>query len=185
MAKCAIHRGYWCTRRRHNELREYWFGLLEKFHDREGHSLVAKDHNEDGFNLGKWVSVQRGIKDKLNSQQLQRLNDIGFVWNVLEHQWEQGFAALKKFYDRESHCLVPIEHKEDGFRLGGWVCKQRQNKDGLDFLASASRDLGFVWNNEHQWEQGFAALKKFYDREGMPLSQKTTMKMGLGLVMGL
>jgi len=39
--------------------------------------------------------------------------------------WEEGFAALARFKQREDHCRVPKEHKEGDYNLGGWVVTQR------------------------------------------------------------
>ena len=50
----------------------------------------------------------------------------GWVWDPLEADWEEGFAHLRRFVEREGHALVPAEHREDGYRLGQWVDIQRQ-----------------------------------------------------------
>ena len=46
-------------------------------------------------------------------------------------QWEEGFAALTTFKAREGHCLVTSLHVEGTFKLGGWVGKQRMNRDTM------------------------------------------------------
>ena len=75
------------------------------------------------------------------------MDEIGFVWDVLTQQWEEGFAALVRFKQRERHCNVPQRHKEGGYNLGAWVGTQRRN---IDALSPARRqrldELGFVWD---------------------------------------
>ena len=71
---------------------------------------------------------------------------------------------------REGHCRVPAAHKENGFRLGQWVSRQRQSKDA-ETLSEARRqqldELGFVWNAlDAAWEEGFSYLKMYKEREG-------------------
>ena len=78
----------------------------------------------------------------------RQVEALGFVWNTLEHAWEKGFDHLKIYHAREGDCLVPSTHKEDGFRLGGWVGKQRSAK--FNGKLSAEREnrlkqLGFMW----------------------------------------
>jgi hypothetical protein len=39
--------------------------------------------------LGHWVKTQRGRHDELDSDQISRLESIGFIWNPLDLQWEE------------------------------------------------------------------------------------------------
>ena len=150
---------------------EQWeqnFAALQKFHKREGHCLVANGHEEDGLKLGRWVGTQRSTKDGLTPDRLKRLNSLGFTWDPIAEQWEQGFAALQKFRKREGHCCVVHKLEVDGLKLGLWVGVQRSKKYGLtpDRLKRLN-SIGFTWDPiAEQWEQGFAALHKFHKREG-------------------
>ena len=74
-----------------------------------------------------------------------KLEALGFDRDPLETAWMEGLQHLKAFKKREGHCHVPVSHKENGFSLGQWVFRQRQNK-----CLSAERrqrldELGFVW----------------------------------------
>jgi len=57
------------------------YELLVQFQKREGHCNVPYAQLEDGNKLGHWVIRQRfnAKKGKLGSEQMQRLEDIGFV----------------------------------------------------------------------------------------------------------
>jgi len=145
-----------------------WYGLLQKFHKREGHCRVPCLGEEDGLKLGSWVSTQRTNKEVLTPDRLNRLNALGFNWDALAEQWELYFAALQKFQRREEHCRVPARKEEDGLKLGRWVRNQRKNRAGLtpDQL-NRLYALGFVRETlAEQWELNFAALQKFQRREG-------------------
>ena len=147
---------------------DYWYGLLQIFHKREGHCRVVKGQQIDGLNMGSWVQRQRSKKDLLTDDQIKRLNSLGFSWDPLTEQWEQAFAALQKFHKREGHCLVIRGHKEDGLNLDIWVRLQRERKDGVtpDRLKRLN-SLGFTWSQKsEQWERYFSALQKFRKREG-------------------
>jgi hypothetical protein len=147
---------------------EEGFYHLQKYRNREGHCLVPQRHKENDFPLGQWVSVQRANKDKMSSERKSRLDDIGFIWDTLQSDWEGGFYYLKKYRDREGHCLVPQRHKENDFPLGQWVSRQRQNRINLSLeRRERLESLGFVWTVlEANWEKGFFYLKSFRDREG-------------------
>jgi hypothetical protein len=147
---------------------EEGFAALVRFHNREGHCLVKSGHLEDGLKLGSWVSRQRTNKGTLTPEWVERLDAIGFVWDPLTHQWEEGFAALTRFKEREGNTLVKRGHLEDGLKLGSWVSRQRTNKGTLTPEWVERLDaISFVWDaHTHQWEDNFAALKRFKEREG-------------------
>lgn len=149
---------------------EKGFSCLENYMKREGHCRVPALHIENGFRLGQWVGVQRAHRNKLDVQNRERLDQLGFVWDVLSSQWEDGLSYLHSYKDREGHCRVPYNHIENGFRLGQWVVVQRQrNKDALLPPERRTRlsKLGFVWDVfSSQWEEGFSFLKAYKRREG-------------------
>jgi hypothetical protein len=145
-----------------------WYGQLVKFKEREGHCRVPKRHTEGGTNLGQWVGKQRKYPETLAEDRVLRLNELGFIWDPLEEQWEESFLSLKKFREREGHCRVPMLHTEGGYRLGRWVLRQRATKDELtEGRVLRLNELGFIWDPlEDKWEEGFLSLKKFKEREG-------------------
>ena len=144
------------------------FEYLSEFHRKNGHSLVAAKHVESGFQLGNWVHHQRALKPTLTQEKIERLNSIGFIWDPLQLQWEEGFNLLFEFFRREGHCRVEREHVENGYKLGNWVSQQRKKKDKLCAENIARMNsLGFIWDSlSFQWEEGFKRLLQFYEREG-------------------
>ena len=111
------------------------FVLLEHFKEREGHCNVPALHEEDGINIGKWIDRQRQVKKgnvsgNLSSEQIERLESLGMIWESWEDQWERKFALLEQFKEREGHCNVPALNEEDGINLGKWLYWQRQVKKG-------------------------------------------------------
>jgi superfamily II DNA or RNA helicase len=147
---------------------EMSFAALIEFKNREGHCRVPQDHIENGINLGRWVSKQRAKRKGMSIEYRQRLDDVGFVWDILVTQWEDGLRLLRQYVKREGNCLVPHKHQEDGFKLGVWVKHQRQSESKMPVAWRQKLDeLGFVWSiRDSTWEQGFTALKTFRSREG-------------------
>ena len=154
-----------------NVLEEAWeegFAALTTFKTREGHCRVPQRHIEGTFKLGQWVSVQRKNKETMPAERLQRLDAIGFIWNVLEEAWEEGFAALMTFKPRQGHCRVPQRHIEGTFNLGSWVAYSAGNRQTMPTERRQRLDaIGFIWDPlEQAWEEGFAALMTFKPRQG-------------------
>ena len=61
---------------------EVGFLSLMEYYRREHNCRVPTKHNESGFNLGGWVSTQRGRAEELSAERVQRLDDIYFEWRV-------------------------------------------------------------------------------------------------------
>jgi hypothetical protein len=144
------------------------FGYLKSFQKRESHCRVPRGHKESNFALGQWISVQRANKNKMSADRRSRLGDIGFVWNALQSDWEEGFCWLQKYKDREGHCRVSQRHTEGNFPLGQWTSVQRANKSKMSLERRSRLDgIGFVWGAlQSDWEEGFCCLKEYRDREG-------------------
>ncbi|HUW26201.1 MAG TPA: Helicase associated domain protein [Gallionella sp.] len=154
---------------------EQWetgFHHLTEFADREGHCRVPANHRtSDGFRLGSWVSHQRRGSDGLPVERKERIKAVsGWVWDILDDQWEVGFRYLMEFANREGHCRAPQNYQtSDGFRLGSWVSHQRATKDRLTTERKGRLESvpGWVWHTlADKWEKGFSYLKEFADREG-------------------
>jgi hypothetical protein len=121
--------------------------------------------------LAKWVSHQRNAyKDnKLTKDRIVRLEDMGFVWNTLESQWEELFEALKKYKKVHGHCNVPSGWAENK-PLATWVNNQRsayRKKAISGDRVKRLEDMGFPWNTrESQWVEMFVALKEYKKSHG-------------------
>ena len=147
---------------------EEGFRYLKAYKEREGHCRVSYDHAENGYRLGQWVTVQRTYNENLSEERRQRLEELEFVWDPFEADWEEGFRYLKVYKEREGHCRVPYSHVENSFRLGGWITTQRTKKETLSEERRQRLDeLGFVWDlSAAAWEEGFSNLKAYKEREG-------------------
>ncbi len=107
---------------------EEGFRTLLTFVSREGHARVPAKHRESGFALGHLVSYQRlAMKEgRLSAWQIARLESLPkWSWDPRENDWEDGFAQLIAYVRREGNASVPATYSENGFRLGGWVRRQR------------------------------------------------------------
>jgi hypothetical protein len=157
---------------------KFWFGLLQQYAEREGHAQVTRSHQENGFKLGHWVSKQRDTyrAGRLPLQRQQLLEDLpGWSWNrgrpEWERQWDEHFAALRRFADRDGTSRVPRLQREDGFMLGKWVQHQRDLFRAGQLSLQQQRRLQelphWTWDPlSEAWEDGYTWLKRFVGREG-------------------
>ena len=66
---------------------------------------------------------------------------------------------------------------EEGYRLGGWVVKQRSTRDSMepDRRQQLESLPGWSWRPySDQWERSFAYIKEFAERDGNAKSLKAT-----------
>ncbi|OEU06404.1 HA-domain-containing protein [Fragilariopsis cylindrus CCMP1102] len=122
--------------------------------------------------LLKWVYRQRDRykTNTISPEEKELLEEIDFVWDVLEKQWEENFALLTKFNQKHGHCNVPKNHKESDENLGKWLDRQRTNRKKGILDEERERRLemiGIIWEPfSHQWEEMFALLEKFKQKHG-------------------
>lgn len=150
---------------------------LRAFIEREGHSWMPKDHLEDGFKLGQWVSNLRS-RYQLGEMLPERVAELealrGWSWDSSGKsamRWDRAFSRLVEYTRREGDCSPPRTHAEGDVKLGSWVTKQRRRyKDGklsAEQRARLESIPGWAWDlREGKWEDGFARLTDFARREG-------------------
>ncbi|MDB2644938.1 Helicase associated domain protein, partial [Luminiphilus sp.] len=149
---------------------EKGFTELERYYAEYGDCAVPYNHlSGSGFKLGAWVVNNRNGSITITQEKLDRLNSIGFIWDPLQQQWEEGFTELERYYAEYGDCMVPQRYATpSGFNLGNWVSTQRVaattlSKERVDRL----NRIGFIWDPyEQQWEEGFSALKQYYAEHG-------------------
>jgi hypothetical protein len=80
-----------------------------------------------GLEAGSFASGRAKSTGELSAERARRLEGLpGWTWDLFEASWVEGFARLLAFVEREGHSRVPGSYRDDGYRLGRWVIKQRQ-----------------------------------------------------------
>ncbi|MFZ2168293.1 MAG: Helicase associated domain protein, partial [Methylococcaceae bacterium] len=147
----------------------FWYGLLKKYAEEQGHAKVENRFKYQNFNLGWWVGTQRKEKNKLSPERIQFLESLPkWSWDVFEDQWNEGFNCLKKYVEEQGHARVPSNSKYQNFNLATWVKNQRKGKNKLspekiNFLESLPK---WSWNVfQDRWNEGFEYLKKYIEEQ--------------------
>ena len=81
---------------------------------------------------------KRNGSGKLTEKQICRLNNIGFIWDLITFKWEKCFKQLKEFKEKYGkhqwppqiyeHKIIYEDGKEETINLGKWCNRQRQAK---------------------------------------------------------
>jgi superfamily II DNA or RNA helicase len=160
-----------------------WFGLLQKYHNLEGHCRVPSSHVINGLKIGAWVRQQRSLFGQLSNDRVARLNSLGFSWSLFDEQWDSNFQTLLKFREREGHTRVPQTHIENRLHLGAWASNQRNLKDQLSpERLKLLNEISFCWDIDGEvWELHYSLLVNFHKREGHSNVPQRHKEMGLSL----
>ncbi|MEU1377937.1 Helicase associated domain protein [Streptomyces triculaminicus] len=91
-------------------------------------------------------------------------------FNVIDTErqdWARGWAALKKFTEREAHARVPYGHKEGAFPLGTWVAEQRRAFGAGQMTGKRAQrleKLGMVWSvADERFQENLAAARVYFE----------------------
>ena len=94
---------------------ELGFAYLKSYRERVGHCRVPKSYGaQDGFNLGQWVINQRRLKAQIPVERRERLDTLGFSWELHEADWEEGYRHLRDYRCPSSNGLGQSELFRDG-----------------------------------------------------------------------
>ncbi|TMW61552.1 hypothetical protein Poli38472_012743 [Pythium oligandrum] len=137
-----------------------------------------------GLNLGLAVNslrVNRSYSEQI-ARDADRLNEIGFVWNVREDKWKEVVRpSLEVFAQQHGHCRVerafvvpseaPWPEKAWGFRLGHAVNHIRSKGSYAKEIAEDEqlvKTIGFVWDlRQDKWhEMIFPSIEVFVSLYG-------------------
>jgi len=161
--------------RRHQTSWMEYYNQLKRFLDENGHINVPRSHH-----LYNWVHIQRKgyqgtSRTRLSDDRIEKLNELGFVWDYHEAVWNEHFQDLCRFHDYHGHCLVPHLYAAN-VTLARWVDQQRrQYKDLRDGKTSGLtprrmkllEDVGFVWNaHDVAWNDKFTELQEYMQTNG-------------------
>jgi hypothetical protein len=132
--------------------------------------MSQNEKNKKQYPPAPWLTLQR----------IARLESVGFVWRVHEHQWDEMFKQLCKYIQKHCHANVPMsaETAAEFPSLGRWVKNQRRARRNMEALATGSQkvrsservspeqiarldEVGFEWTGVYgrMWDSQFKHLE--------------------------
>jgi len=127
-----------------SQQRDLWnakFDHIKQYKHSHGDCNVPDSYTTSGgVKLGRWVGKQRyrykkelekGKRTTMMQERIEKLESIGFSWNVQESQqsdmWNAKFELLQEYKHGHGDCNVPDNYTtSDGVKLGRWVGRQRR-----------------------------------------------------------
>lgn len=147
---------------------EVMFEQLKAYTAKHGNCNVPK-RDKENMQLSMWVVTQRRrrAKNSLSTENIAKLDSIGFDWNPFDNAWNQMFEKLKAYSEKHGNCNVP-QHWKENRQLGKWISNQRTQKDNLPSDKIYQLDsIGFAWDYQGtKWNQMFEKLKCYSEKHG-------------------
>jgi len=157
---------------------------LNDFRDEFGHCNVPRKYSVNP-SLGNWCSnmrcaynqIQQGQTPKrhLTQNQIERLEEIGFKWNLIE-TFEQHCRDLEAFKSEFGHCNVPYKYLVNP-SLGNWCSNMRYSYNQIQrgqtqrFNLTQNQierleEIGFKWKVIETFAQRCRDLEAFKSEFG-------------------
>ena len=155
------------------------------------------EYDEEGVNLGSWVSIQRmAYKNKgnlkLTDYQIKLLEKIEMIFDVHSDTWMKKYNLAESYYEHYGNLEIPrnfktsngYEYDEQGIRLGNWINIQRQAYKGkgtykiTEEQKELLKRIGFSLNIRiDSWQKKYNLAESYYKHHGnleIPQNFKTT-----------
>ena len=139
-----------------DHIEEFWnrnYQSLQQYQELNGHCNVPGKSGS----LGRWVHVQRQTrkKGKLSERKINLLDNIGFVWDGIEDQWNKKYEKYKECL--ESNSQIPQV-------IATWATSKRRDRINgklSDERIKALDKINFEWDPVNaKWYENYNALKR-------------------------
>ncbi|MBI4745015.1 MAG: helicase associated domain-containing protein [Deltaproteobacteria bacterium] len=129
----------------------------------------------NGSQLGRWQASRRQAYKKglLAANKIQRLEEIGFIWDHLDDAFEQGFRDTLEYMKQYGTPNAPRNYESSaGLKLGSWqhvirrfYAKGKLSRERVRRL----EEIGFAWNRfDKSFDIGFQETLKHKAQFGIP-----------------
>ncbi len=156
------------------------YAQAKKYYNQYGHlCLFLQRGGQNEAALGNWLTVQRQLykKGNLCLERIQKLEEIGMVWDARENVWEASYQQAKAFFGRYGHLRIPKDSgPPEQRRLGAWIGTQRKNymtRSNPLFTEERIRrleEIGMIWDasldSMELWKEWYRKAEAFYLHHG-------------------
>ena len=165
---------------------EEMYNYAKKYYEHHGDLEVSAkfktnngyEYDENGtINLGTWIFRQRE-KVIPESEQGQKLSQIGMRFENKYLSWEEMYNYAKKYYEHYGNLEVPAKFKtnngyvrsKDGIiNLGYWISSQRQRTSLESKRGQKLLQIGMRFENKRStlsWKDYYDLAKVYYEHHG-------------------
>ena len=164
---------------------DYYFNLLKGYYSQYGNIDIPQKYEIDGVKLGVWLSRIRhsyktSNRQSLNQEEINKLNELGINWMIINsYPFDYYYSLLKDYRKEYGDINVPYDYEINGIKLGHWLGNQREAyKDYLKKVHTVSmvitqeeidklNELGMIWSFRcGDWTANYNLLSEYYKEHG-------------------
>lgn len=150
---------------------------------------------DDGYRLGIWIANQRNNHNSpqkyhsVSSKQVERLEQIGMIWNPAEMKWDTSYLRAVAFFNEHGNLNLPHRYRTtDNYDLEDWLRQQREkywNSQLTEDQIASLNAIAMDWLTpaERKWEIAYSLAEKYYLTYGdlnIPVTHKDESGFGIG-----
>lgn len=122
----------------------------KKTHSTMHVSQVAYEKDSEYHRLSRWINEMRRLynENRLPMDRIEKLNSIGFIWNMEDEHFAENLSRLKRFQKKYGHFDVPQSGRYK--KLGSWVAQVRSRGLVKKHHIQALNEIGFVWEGKYK-----------------------------------
>lgn len=154
------------------------FAAAKDYYETYGNLAVTASYvTESGLHLGNWIAGLRSARKNaawrryLTPERIKLLDEIGMIWDVPDHLWQQYYAACTVYYKEHGNLDIPLPYvTADGIRLGKWIHNIRSVRKTANRSYTLSSEqikaldeLDMLWDrkNDRLWEKGYRKAMQY------------------------
>ena len=153
--------------------------------------------NENGYNLGIWIAIQRQKtcykNGTLFDDRIKQLEKIDMIFGIgRQDAWNKMYDLAKKYYEHYGDLKIPCSFKTingyeidvKGYSLGFWIVNQKTKyKNGTlsEDRIKQLEEIGMIFEIKQHvaWNKMYELAKKYYEHYGnLKVPQKFKTKNG-------
>ncbi|MGV8982821.1 Helicase associated domain protein [Clostridium sp.] len=155
------------------------FELARDYYRTYENLFIRRDYiTTKGVRLGKWINIQRqaykgNIRMFLTQEQIDKLNEIGMIWDKNKYDWDVSYEYAKKYFLENGDINVPQSYAVDNFKLGKWINLQRNEYNGKKSTSISNErirrlnEIGMVWYlGKYKWFTNYLLAKRYFKEYG-------------------
>ena len=149
-----------------------------EYYEKHGNLNMPKDYvTEDGYNLGPWLTTQRGVRNgrkhgNLTEKKIKRLDELHMDWSDRSRDdFEKNLDAFKKYAESGGNSIIPFRYvTEEGIELGKWNSRIRNlyfNGKLQKQKEKRLKEAGYVFHRfSYTWHANYQKARRYFEKHG-------------------